>query len=168
MTQTEFGKLTKFWTTVFLRICRNFKFSVAFVFLKLKENRFWAYLITRPGLLDSRMLAGLNGVLTISWRNEILKIRFIVEIASSRSSQQSPGFIMTHRGFNEGVTRSWWLMYLRMKWREAPWNHIWKSPSCLDFEKTNVVERTSGLQNFRIDTTNVHPLHHGELSTVMF
>jgi hypothetical protein len=35
-----------------------------------------------------------------------LKIRLTDEIANSWLSQQSPGFIMTHRGNNEGVTRS--------------------------------------------------------------
>ena len=36
------------------------------------------------------------------------------------------------------------------------------------FEMTNAVDKTQGLQTFRIDTTNVHTLHHGELSAAMF
>jgi hypothetical protein len=36
------------------------------------------------------------------------------------------------------------------------------------FEMTNAVDKTQGLQTFRIDTTNVHTLPHGELSAVVF
>jgi hypothetical protein len=36
------------------------------------------------------------------------------------------------------------------------------------FEMTNAVDKTQGFQTFRMDTTNVHHLPHGELSAVVF
>ena len=36
------------------------------------------------------------------------------------------------------------------------------------FEMTNAVDKTQGIQTFRMDTTNMHHLPHGELSAVVF
>jgi hypothetical protein len=82
--------------------------------------------------------------------------------------QLSPGFIITHHSFKCRNDQIMMVNVLVTEMEGSSVRSYLPITALCGFEMTNSVDKTRGLQTFRMDATNMHHLPHGELSAVVF